>query len=148
MGVQLQHGMVPIHLEPGVRLAKLRPERRARRCKMTGVHIVYMCEDRGGSGAVIVCQKLTALAKYLSSLAGPLKQDQITVSSLYNIQSVGDGCGRTAGWAKHRYRVRPMPLDHAVEAFESLRESGVYKDAIVLGTEQCEKSKVEVHSDI
>ena len=132
VATQLGFEMRPIHLKAHERVVGLKPEKRARRTK-DGTHLVYLCEDR--HGAVILTAKLTTLADYLSAISGPLKQDQINHSSLYKSLTIKDGEGKTGGWAKHRWRVRALPIDGAVEAFEELR--GSYETAVVLGSERC-----------
>ena len=60
----------------------------------------------------------------------------VTIASLYQILKVRDGTGRTGGWSKHRWRVRPYELGaEAIAQFESLRKG--YAEAIVLGTPHC-----------
>ena len=137
MATQLGFEMRPIPLTKQQRLAGLKPEWRSRIDKQTGKRLVYVCEDRFGNGTVIVCPKLTTLSEFLSSRAGPLKQDKITVSSLYHMLSVAEGQGRTGSWSKGRWRVRAVPLDAAVDRFEQLRHSGDYEHAVVLGSDRC-----------
>lgn len=132
VAAQLGFEMRPIHLKKHEKIVSLRPEKRSRRTK-DGTHLVYLCEDRHGS--VILTAKLTTLADYLSAMAGPLKQDQINHSSLYKSLSIKEGEGKTGGWAKHRWRVRAVPINSAVEAFEGLR--GTYETAVVLGSDRC-----------
>ena len=129
---QMGYEMKPIKLTKSQRLVSLKPELRSRIDKQTGKRFVYLCQDRF-SGSVVLTPKLTTLADYLSSQAGPLKQDQVTVSSLYHILSVKDGEGRTGSWSKGRWRVRAVPLDSAVDAFEELRANPAYEQAVVLG---------------
>jgi hypothetical protein len=129
--------MRPIRIKDGQKLTSLKPEYRSRIDKETGKRLVYVCEDRFGMGCVIVSAKLTWLADYLSSVAGPMKQDKITVSSLYHILSVKEGEGRTGSWSKGRWRVRQVPLERAPDVFEQLRSSGTYEDAVVVGSERC-----------
>ena len=117
-------------------MTQLKPEHRSRIDKQTGKRLVYLCEDRSGNGTVVVCPKLTALAEYLSAGA-QMRQDKVSVSSLYNILFIRDGEGRTGGWSKHRFRVRAVPLESAVDAFEAMRRSGAYEQAVVLGSERC-----------
>ena len=69
------------------------------------------------------------------------KQDRITTTSLYHILRVKDNCGRTGGWAKHRYRVRHFTLEGVVSAFEAIRASGAYQEAVVLGSQTCIKTQ-------
>jgi len=128
--------MDAIQLTKQQRLSALHPERRARVSKESGKLVVYVCEDRG-SGTLVLTPKLAALAEYLSSKAGPLRQDKITLSSLYNILRVKDGEGRTGGWSKHRYRCRAVPIGSAALAFEQLRATGEYDQAVVLGSTRC-----------
>ena len=87
---QLGFEMRPIPLTKEQKLVGLKPELRSRIDKETKKRLIYMCEDRFGAGTVIVCPKLTTLSEYLSSTAGPLKQDKITTSSLYHMLSVPD----------------------------------------------------------
>lgn len=129
---QIGFEMKPIHLKSHERVVGLKPEKRARRTK-DGTHLVYLCEDR--HGAVILTAKLTTLADYLSASAGPLSDQRINHSSLYKSLAIKEGEGKTGGWAKHRWRVRAVPIDGAVEAFEELR--GSYETAVVLGSERC-----------
>lgn len=134
---QLGFEMRPIPLTKEQKLVGLKPELRSRIDKETKKRLIYMCEDRFGAGTVIVCPKLTTLSEYLSSTAGPLKQDKITTSSLYHMLSVPEGSGRTGSWSKGRWRVRAVPLDAAVERFNELRHSGAYEHAVVVGSDRC-----------
>ena len=123
----------PIRLKPDERVSSIRPEYHVRRGR-DGKHRAYICEDR--EGRVIMAQKLPELARYCTKLAGDNADQTVTMTSLYAILKVRDGCGRTQGWSKHRWRVRPYNLgDEAVRRFESLRQT--YPEAVVLGSPYC-----------
>ena len=95
-----------------------------------GEYLCYIVEDK--QGALLVSQKLGLLADYINSHVVHEKPDQVTISSLYQI--IGCSGGRTGGWAKHRFRVRPVPLEKAPEALESVRRTGEYASCTVLGS--------------
>ena len=72
----------------------------------------------------------------VGKLAGDAKDQAVTLSSLCAILKVEDNAGRTGGWSKHRWRVRPYELGgEAVARFERLRRE--YDEAIVLGSPRC-----------
>ena len=97
-----------------------------------------MCEDRSETGTVIVCPKLTTLAEYLSSTAGPAEAGQDHRQRAVPHAERARGEGRTGSWSKGSVaRVRAVPLDAAVERFEQLRHSGVYEHAVVVGSDRC-----------
>ena len=124
----------PIKMMPGERLASLAPEYHIRKGR-EGKYHGYICEDRVGS-KVVLTQKLPELAQFCSQLAGEQRDQAVTLSSLYAILKVQDGSGRTQGWSKHRWRVRPYDLGtEAVAQFETLRRD--YEEAIVLGSPHC-----------
>ena len=126
--------MQPIKINAGEKVATLRPEYHIRRSR-DGKYLAYCCEDRVGS-RVILTQKLPELAQFCTHLAGEAKDQAVTLSSLAAILKVADNTGRTGGWSKHRWRVRPYELGpEAVAQFESLRNE--YDEAIVLGSPQC-----------
>ena len=125
------------YLKPNERVVSLKPEKCSRQTRGGG-YIMYVCEDNK-NGNVILTPKLTVLADFLSS-AEPIKQFRINQSSLWRSLSVGDGCGITAGWAKHRWRVQKLPLEGAVEVFSKLREQ--YANAVVLGSDRCVSTAV------
>ena len=111
-------------------LASLEPEKNVRRARGSSTRSAYVCEDRV-SRSVIIAQKLSDIAAFLNDAAGPLYQDRISVSCLYRSLSIKDSQGKTGGWAKHRFRIRSLPLDAAVLRFEALRDT--YDTPIVLG---------------
>ena len=124
----------PIKLRPDETLAAIAPEYHIRRGR-DGRYNGYICEDRVGS-KVILTQKLPELAQYCTALAGDAKDQAVTLSSLCAILKVEDNAGRTGGWSKHRWRVRPYELGgEAVARFERLRRE--YDEAIVLGSPRC-----------
>ena len=124
----------PIMLKTNEKLASLRPEYHIRKSR-DGKYLAYCCEDRVGS-KIILTQKLPELAQFCTRLAGDAKDQAVTLSSLAAILKVADNTGRTGGWSKHRWRVRPYELGpEAVAQFESLRRE--YEEAIVLGTPHC-----------
>ena len=123
----------PMMLSPDQKLVGLKPEYHIRKGR-DGKYYGYICEDR--QGRVILCQKLPELAHYCTKLAGANSDQTVTLSSLYAIMKVADRTGRTGGWSKHRWRVRPYELGpEAVSQFESLRKE--YDEHIVLGSPHC-----------
>jgi hypothetical protein len=135
MGVEpASESLQPIKMKRGEKLVDLSPEYHIRKSK-DGKYLGYVCEDRVGS-TVILSQKLPRLAQFCTRLAGESTDQAVTLASLYAISKVADGSGRTGGWSKHRWRVRPYELGpEAVAVFESLRRQ--YKEAIVLGPPHC-----------
>ena len=126
--------MQPIKLKASEKVASLRPEYHIRRSR-DGKYLAYCCEDRVGD-QVILTQKLAELAQYCTRMAGENTDQAVTLSSLATILKVADNTGRTGGWSKHRWRVRPYELGaEAIAQFESLRMG--YAEAIVLGTPHC-----------
>lgn len=124
----------PMPLPPEQKLTHVRPEYHIRRGR-DGKYNAYICEDRVGD-RLILTQKLPELAEYCTKLAGEHTDQAVTLSALYQILRVADGTGRTGGWSKHRWRVRPYDLDkEAVSQFENLRST--YSEAIVLGSPHC-----------
>ena len=98
-----------------------------------GERLAYVCEDKQG-GHLILASKLALLADYISELTDH-PADKITLNSLYAILSVPDGCGRTGGWSKHRWRCRAVPLEQAATTYEAMRPE--YEKHVVLGTKNC-----------
>lgn len=124
----------PRILKRDEKIASFKPEYHVRRGR-DGKLNAYVCEDRVG-GRVILAQKLPELASYCTQLAGSEKDQAVTMASLYQILKVRDGTGRTGGWSKHRWRVRPYDLDReAVPKFEMLRD--VYDEAVVIASPHC-----------
>lgn len=110
------------------RLASISKDYHVRR--QGGEYHCYIVEDK--RGALLVSQKLSLLADYINSHVVHEKPDQVTVSSLYQI--IGCNGSRTGGWAKHRFRVRPVPLDKAPLALNDLRDAGEYDSCTILGS--------------
>ena len=100
-----------------------------------GERCVYICEDKQRE-KIILSSKLSLLANYISSLASD-KTETITLASLYAVLRIQEGQGRTGGWAKMRWKCRAVPLVDAASAYESIRQTGVYHQAVVLGTRNC-----------
>ena len=123
-------------LRPGEHLTNLQPDWKARRTR-DGEHRVFLCEDRYAR-QLLLAQKVTLLADHLSKLA-PDRSARISTTSLYNIIS-NDGSGLNGGYSKHRYKVKALPLEHAVEAFELARQS--FESAVVLGSKSCLQTKI------
>ena len=118
-------------LRPEERLTQLRPDWHVRRAR-DGDCRVFICEDKYGRH-LLLAQKVTLLADHLSKIAKD-KSEQISTTSLYNILS-NDGSGINCGYSKHRWKLRAYPLEEAVEAFESARQS--FDTATVLGSKSC-----------
>ena len=123
-------------LRPGEQLTKLQPDWKARRTR-DGEHRVFLCEDRYGR-QLLLAQKVTLLAEHLTKIASN-QSERISTTSLYNIIS-NDGCGLNGGFSKHRYRVKSLPLEQGVQAFESARQS--FDSAVVLGSKSCLQTKI------
>ena len=123
-------------LRPGEQLTRLQPDWKARRTR-DGEHRVFLCEDRYGR-QLLLAQKVTLLAEHLTKIASN-QSERISTTSLYNIIS-NDGCGLNGGFSKHRYRVKSLPLEQGVQAFESARQS--FDSAVVLGSKSCLQTKI------
>jgi len=116
-------GCIPV--SPSATLQKVVRERRARR---TGCYITV---DR--HGPILISQKLSHLVDFINRTA-PDPSSKISLPALHQICDTSNN--RVGGWAKHRYRVRFVPLEGVREAFEAERAQGP-PVSFILGDTEC-----------
>ena len=98
-----------------------------------GDHIAYICCDKQ-KGVCIFSQKLQPVVEHINRLIGDEHlTDHISITSLYNILKVADGCGRTGGFSKMRWKCRSVKLDESIQEFERLRQD--FRSSVLIGSE-------------
>ena len=104
----------------------LRGVRRERRARRRGC---YLLEDRYGT-YLVAAQKLQPIAHFIQTVD---PTSRVSLTALYEILDTSDN--RVGGYAKHRWRLRFVPLDEAVARFEA--ERGRFERALIVGQPEC-----------
>lgn len=121
----------PRVLQANERVAKIEKEHHTRRQK--GQLLAYIVEDKFAQH-LLLGQKLSSLASYVNTHIVCDKPDQVSTAGLFQIISASGG--RTGGWSKHRWAVRPVNLDEAAPAYERLRTRG-FENCVIVGQKEC-----------
>ena len=106
------------------RIARIQKERRARR-QHGRIH-AYIARDHVAHSHVLLAQKLSYLAEYVSNSIG---DEPVSISALF--KRIPDG-RRT----KCRWTIEAVDLESAPERLEAVRSDG-YQHCVVLGTPEC-----------
>ncbi|MGA1354967.1 MAG: hypothetical protein ACO32I_09370 [Candidatus Limnocylindrus sp.] len=114
-----------IEIAPGQRLGAVVRERHVRRDR------AYLVEDKNAR-VLYIGQKLAPLVDQLNK-AVEHHADRISLSGVY--QNMGDLGARNGGYAKHRFRCEPVPLDRAGEALDRARHRAT--NCFVVGDPSC-----------
>ena len=121
----------PMVLKESDRLSKIEKEYHTRR--QNGKLLAYIVEDKLAQH-LLLGQKLSSLAEYVNTHIVHDKPDQVSTAGLFQIISASGG--RTGGWSKHRWAVRPVSLTDAAPTYESMRARG-FENCVIVGQKDC-----------
>ena len=121
-----------IPLAQNERLVKIAKEYHIRKAKQ-GDYLCYIVEDKTRN-VLLIGQKISELCCAVNDYVDDTP-DKVSPAGLYQIAALYRNGQRCGGWTKHRWRCTPVPLEKAVEAFNSTREG--FEHAIVLGSKEC-----------
>jgi hypothetical protein len=115
--IQLSHDQILHHLQC---------EKRTRR------NAAYLIRDIGGSGILLLTQKLRLAADFINHRLARSQMERVTETGLFDAADT-DG-NRVNGFHKLRYHVTRLDIGEARDAFQQARAlAGVHK-AVILAT--------------
>ena len=120
----------PIVLKSHERLVGIQRDRHVR--KQGGQYLAYIVTEKSRAHCLLG-QKLCDIAGAIATITKD-KSDRVSIAGLFKCASNYHGGGssmRTGGWMKHRWHVRPIVLEKAVDTFESIRHE--FDRALVVG---------------
>ena len=93
--------------------------------------MAYIAEDKHHT-VVILSQRISDIVKHINNFVTD-EPDPVSIAGIY--QALGKTWNRNAGYAKHRWRVQPVDLELAAEAFDCIRQRG-FEQAFIVGDRQ------------
>ena len=96
--------------------------------------MAYIAEDKLHT-VVILSQRISDIVNHINSCVTD-DHDRVSTTGIY--QALGKTWNRNAGYAKYRWRVQPVDLESAAEAFECIRHRG-FDQALIVGSREAYK---------
>jgi hypothetical protein len=95
----------------------------------TRKNTAYIVEDKLRD-YLILSQRIEDVVNSINRIV-EYEPDRVTLTGIY--YALGRTASRTGGYTKSRWRVQPIDIDMAAEAFENARQNGKFQNAMIVG---------------
>lgn len=108
-------------------LSHLQCEKRTRR------NTAYLIRDIGGSGTLLLTQKLRLAADFINDHLAQSQMERVTPTGLFDATDTDDN--RVNGFHKLRYHIQRLDVKEAHSVFQHARALAGVRKAIILATD-------------